>query len=437
MSDNKITEYIIEESPEISMGEAPGWGGRFFRAFPAFKSRSYRMYFVGQLISLIGTWLQTVAQGWLVFQLTHSAFWVGTITAIGSLPILMLALFGGVIVDRYNKKYILLFTQSFAMILAFALGILAWFQIVNIWEVAVLSFLLGVTSAIDMPARQSFVVEMVGKENLASAIALNSGIFNAARAIGPAVSGVLVALVGTAGAFILNGVSYVAVIIALLLMRVKIELPKVHPHPLHAIREGITYAGRHSVIRILLIFAAGTSVFGWSYTTVMPVIVADIFHKSALELGYFYSISGIGALLGAFVVSIFSKKANPFRFIMFGNTVFSCALILFSFTNYMPLAFVFLFFAGFGLVMQFSMINTTIQHLVEDRIRGRVMSIYTLMFIGLSPVGSFEIGLVSEHFGTQFAVRAGAILVLCMGFVLFSIRKKIDREYRMYTGNNN
>lgn len=409
---------------------------KFFIAFPAFRHKNYQLYFIGQLISLIGTWLQMVALGWLVLELTHSAFWVGLISAISSLPVLVFILFGGVIVDRLPKKNILLFTQISAMIFAFILGILVVFRVINVTEIIILSFLLGLVNALDSPARQSFVVEMVGKKDLASAIALNSGIFNSARIIGPAIAGIIIALFGTGGTFILNAISYIAVIIALIFIKVNIEIPKIHPHPLKALKEGVTYSLSHSVIRVLLIFTGLSSIFGWSYSIIMPVIVKNIFHLGADSLGYFYSFTGVGAIIGVILVSSLSKKINNLLFILIGNYLFIFSIICFTFTSTLIWAMPFLFFAGMGLIMQFSTINTSIQHLVPDYMRGRVMSIYGLMFMGLFPFGSFEVGFIAEHFGSPFAIRFGAIILFLFSLFLLFNHEKIQQELDKYMKDN-
>lgn len=421
-------KYIISESQEISVGEARGLSEKLLSAFPAFRHRNYQLYFGGQLISLIGTWLQTVAQAWLVLELTHSVFLIGLVSALGSLPTLFFTPFAGVIVDRLPKKKIIIFTQTSLMILALILGILTIFRVINMVEISVLAFFLGLVTALDMPARQSFVVEMVGKKDLASAIALNSGIFNGARVIGPAVAGITIALLGTGGAFILNGVSYIAAIIALFLIRVLEIIPKFHPHPLESIKEGFKYSFSHQTIKTLLIFTGITSIFGWSYSTVLPIIVHDTFKRGADSLGYFYSSAGVGAVLGVIFVSALSKRVNNSYFILGGNFLFILSIIFFSFTTNILLALIFLFLSGFGLISQFAMVNTTIQHAVSDHIRGRVMSIYTLMFLGLTPIGSFQIGLFAQHFGSEFAIRLGAFIMLIFGVYLFFNRKKI--QYR-------
>lgn len=422
-------EYVADQSLEISLGENIGWTQKILSAFPALKSRNYLLYFIGQLISLIGTWLQIVAEGWLVFQLSHSAFYVGLDAAAASIPILFLSLFGGVIVDRFSKRKILIFTQTASMILAFILGLLTIFKIIQVWEIIFLAFLLGVVNAIDSPARQSYVIELVDdKKNLSSAIALNSGVFNAARIIGPTVSGLLIAGFGTGIAFLLNGFSYIAVIIALLYINTLDKVIHSNIQPFEAIKEGVRYAFANSTIKILLILAAVVSIFGWSYSTLMPVIASDIYHINALGLGYLYASAGAGALLGAFFISAFSNKINHWSIIIFGNLFFVFSLLIFTFITNVYLAALFLFFIGFGLVSQFSTINSIIQHAIDDNMRGRVMAIYTISFIGLTPIGNFEIGYFAEKFGSEFAIRANALVLAAFGLFLFYHRKKLKSK---------
>ena len=422
----------------MSMAAKTGMGARkkALSIFPALASRNYQLYFGGQFISLTGTWLQTVAQGWLVFELTRSAFLIGVVTALSSLPTLMFTLFGGVIVDVLPTRKILLFTQTASMALAFILGMLTAARVVTVTEIAVLAFLLGVVNAIDSPARQSFVAEMVDKDSLGSAIALNSAIFNAARVIGPSIAGILIVYVGTGGAFLINSASYIAVIAALLLMRVQAPAKPVRHHPLRAIKEGISVSFTNPVIRTLLLLTAVTSIFGWSYTTILPVIADNIFHAGPSGLGHLYAAAGLGALTATIIVSAASSRVGPLWFILGGNTLFTCALLLFTFTQSLYAAMGLLYLCGVGLLMQFSTMNTTIQKQVADNVRGRVMSIYILMFIGLSPIGNFEVGYLAEALGPRTAIRAGAVTVFIFGLLIFLRRKKLSEAHRAYTGTS-
>ena len=405
-------------------------------AFPAFKSRNYKLYFSGQLISLIGTWLQIVALGWLVLKMSNSAFLIGLITALGSLPSLFFTLFGGVLIDRFPKKKILFITQGSAMILAITLGMLNVFDVINVWEIAVIAFLMGTVAAIDIPARQAFVAELVSKDQIPSAIALNSATFNAARVIGPGIAGLLLAWIGTGGAFLINGLSYIAVIAALYSMNINSVTAEKKTGTLTSIKEGLVYSFSHPIIRMLIIFTAVSSVFGWSYSTVMPLIAANEFHLDAAGLGYMYAAGGLGALSATLLIGLFSKKVSSVYFILGGNTLFSVCIILFSFTTNLTLALVLLFFAGFGLLSQFAMINTTIQRLVKSEFRGRVLSIYIFMFMGLTPLGNFEVGLLSEYMGTGFAIRTGAFIVFLFGVLVFFYRHKIRKDFRDYKDVN-
>lgn len=416
--------YIESECQEIAVGETSGWLQGLLTSFPAFKSRNYQLYFAGQLISLVGTWLQVVAEGWLVYELTHSAFFVGLDAAAATIPTLFLSLIGGVIVDRFSKKKILLFTQASSMVLAFALGVLTVLHVVTVWEVITLAFMLGIVNAIDAPTRQAYVTELIDrKESLASAIALNAGMFNAARVIGPSVAGILIATVGTGLAFMLNGVSYVAVIIALFFITTPLTVENKHLHPIRAIQEGLAYAFHHPLIRILIVLSGVVSIFGWSYSTIMPVIATRTFHLSADGLGYLYAAAGLGALVGSIFISAFSQKTNIVNLIIGGNLVFSTALIIFTFVKNLPIALALLFLVGFGLVTQFALINTLIQHQVDDRMRGRVLSLYTLVFLGFSPFGSLEIGYASEKLGIEPAIRISAVIVLLFGLYLVTKRR--------------
>lgn len=429
----KDEQYIIDESPEISVGESSALAERIYMVFPALQNRNYFIYFLASLVSLIGTWLQIVAEGWLVLQLTNSAFWVGAVGAAATFPTLLFSLFGGVIVDRFQKKHILVFTQTSAMILAIIYGLLTVLHFINITEIMILALLLGVVTAIDSPARQSFVPKLVDREQLGSAIALNSGTFNAARVIGPSVAGILIAVTGSGGAFLLNGLSYIAVIIALFYMHVPEILEKKHLSPLHAIKEGISYSFTHPIIRVLLVLTGIMSVFGWSYSTMLPVIAKNTFHMDASGLGYLYAAGGMGALAATFVVSALSKRSGLTSFfILGGNTLFAVMLFLFTFVHSEGLAVLVLFFIGVGLLSQFTTLNTALQHLVSDSVRGRVMSIYTLMFIGLAPLGNFEVGLLSETFSTEIALRIGAAIVFCFGLLVIFNLKKIQASYDRY-----
>ena len=430
---DRSSDYIIDEATEISIGDRPFVLKHIYNIFPALENRNYRIYFYAGLVSLVGTWLQTVAEGWLVLQLTNSPFWVGVVSAAAFVPTLFFALFGGAIVDRFPKKNILLFTQTASMVLALIYGVLTISHIINVTGIIILALLLGIITALDNPARQAFIPKVVSIALIGSAIALGSGTYNAARVIGPSIAGFLVAWVGSGGAFILNGLSYIAVIFALWKMDVQEEIPKNHPSTLKAIGEGLSFSFKHPIIRSLLILAAIVSIFGWSYTTMTPVIAKQIFHMDATGLGTLYAAGGLGALIGTIAVSALSKSNRYAQlFIIGGNTLAAISIILLSFDSWTLLAYPLLFLTGVGLLLEFTTLNTTIQHMVKDSIRGRVMSIYVLMFLGFLPFGSLEVGYFSEHIGTFPAIRIGAAVMLLAGLLLFFRTKAIKDAYRAY-----
>lgn len=389
--------------------------GLVSRAFPALESRNYRLYFFGQLVSLSGTWLQHVALGWLVLTLTNSAFWVGLIAALTTLPTFLFSLLGGVVADHFSKRNILIATKSAEMVIAFILGALTITGKINISHIVVLSFLFGVTNAFDAPARQAFAVEMVEKKALSSAIALNSGVFNSARTIGPTVAGLLIAFVGVGGAFIVNGLSYIAVLGGLLLMRFKEQIIPKNVYPLRQIKEGLIYSFTHPIIRSLLFFVAVASIFGWSHLTILPVVARDILHLNASGLGFLYAASGAGSATAGMLVSAFSRRIKATTFIMGGAFLYGISLLFLTFTTNIWFSYVWLFLSGFGLLALLSTLNATIQHLVGDSIRGRVMSVYVFMLIGMLPFGNFQVGYFAEVFGPWVAFRICAVVVTVYG----------------------
>ncbi len=397
-----------------------GFSGKLLSAFPAFESDNFRRYFPGQVISMIGTWMQMVAQGWLVLEITGSAFDVGLAAAASTLPPLFLSLFGGVIVDRYPRRTILLWTQSAAMLLAFVLGLFAVTGTVTLWIILVLSFLLGCVNALNVPALQAFLSEIVKREHLASAIAMNSAIYNVSRVIGPALAGMLIASTGTGAAFLVNGFSFLAVLISLVSMKGMEKKPvnNISRNPLLEIRDGLSYAWKHPVIRTSIFSIAIISIFAWSYVTMLPVIAKKTFGMGASGMGYLYGISGVGSVVGTVLVSIYSRKVDRLVFIAGGSILFALALIGFTFTTRLPVALLFLFFGGFGLVAAVSTLSATIQGAVDDRFRGRVMSLYMMIFMGFMPIGNLEIGYLSEHFGTGIAIRFGCLVTMVAAIAL-------------------
>lgn len=418
-------EYIIEGNREIYIGEHPGWTRHFLAAFPALKHRNYRLYATSNVISQVGTWLQNVAQGYVVYEITNSAFWVGLISALYFLPIFLFSLFAGVIIDKHQKRTIMYMTQTAQAILALTLGVLTYLGHVQAIHIAVFAFLLGCANALDMPARNTFMSRIVDREDLSSAISLNAGSFNAARIVGPSLAGITIASLGISGAFIINGLSFFAVLATLYSMRFHEVIHDTHPNPLRAIREGLSASFRHRIIRPILFMATTASIFGWSYVAMMPVIAKDVFHQGAQGLGYLQAAAGFGAVVGAVLVSSYSKKIKPYQFIFGGSFLFSVALVVFSYQTHMVGGMISLAFAGFGLICLFSTMNATVQHLSPDHLRGRIMSVYTLMFIGMSPFGSLETGYFSDLWNVQNTLRINAIVIFTVALIIYISQKNI------------
>jgi len=322
--------------------------------FAALKHRNFRLFFIGQLVSLIGTWMQSTAQGWLVYQLTGSKILLGTVTACGTLPMLLLSLWGGSVADRHPKRTILYYTQTGMMLTAFVFAALVASGHIQTWQILLLAALGGVAMAFDMPARQSFMVEMTSHEDLMNAVSLNSSIVNGARVVGPAVAGILMASAGITWCFFLNGVSFIAVIAGLLLMR----LPKfVPPQKLSStgrhILEGFQYVAGHRQVRMLLLLFSVVGVFGWSYLVLLPAYAADILHVGERSYGVLLGANGFGALLGALTVATFGRRVQPRWMILGGLWLFSAMLLLLAFARWYPLVLLCLVVGGGGNVALF------------------------------------------------------------------------------------
>ncbi|NTW53305.1 MAG: MFS transporter [Chlorobaculum sp.] len=417
---------------------APQSGGgvkaKLLEAFPPFASRNFRLYYVGQIISMIGTWLEIVAQGWLVFDMTGSAFWVGVAAAASTIPTLLLSLFGGMLVDRYPRKAVLLWSQVLLMLLSFIFGTVVLLGWATLPIILVLAFLIGSVSAVATPAIQAFISEIVDRKQLPVAVALNSSIFNASRVIGPVLAGFMITWIGTGGAYIANGASFIAVIAALL----AIELPKTATravsteHPIQSIRDGIVYAWTHPLIRTIVLFVAVVSIFGWSFMSMLPVVARREFGIGADGMGYLYSSFGLGSLIGTVVVSVSSGRVRGSLMVIGGVLTFALGLLAFTFATWLPLALACLFISGLGMLSAFATMTGTVQRLVEDRFRGRVMSIYLMVLLGLMPFGNLLMGFLSEHFGTPVALRTGAIVTIAATIFLFMSGKEITKAWHEY-----
>jgi len=396
-------------------------------AFRALRHRNFQLFFGGQLISLIGTWMQTVAQSWLVYRLTGSAVLLGIVGFASQIPVFPLAPIGGIVADRFPKRRVVVATQTSAMVLAFLLAWLTLANVVQVWQIIVLAGLLGVVSAFDIPARQSFFVEMVGKEDLQSAIGLNSTIFNGARVIGPAIAGVLVARIGEGRCFLLNGISFIAVIIALMAMRVVDRPGAVTGHAaLQDALEGFRYALGSSTIRSLLLLIALVSVVGLPYSVLMPIFADRILHGGARALGLLMGSTGIGAIFGALTLAMWKGLKGLGRVVAFAACGFGAALILFSFSRTFWLSMVLLVPVGYSVMLQSAATNTLLQSMAPDHLRGRVMALYSMMFMGMAPFGSLGAGFTAGRLGAPFTVALGGVTCM-LGAIIFARRLPLIR----------
>jgi MFS family permease len=387
-------------------------------ALRAFRSRNYRLFVAGQLVSLIGTRMQSVAQSWLIYRLTGSAAFLGLIGFAGQIPIFILASFGGVMADRMNRHRVLVATQTVMMLLALTLAALTLGGAVRVWQIFVLASLLGVANAFDIPARQAFLVEMVGKDDIVNAIALSSSMMNGARIVGPAVAGIVVAAVGEGWCFLLNGMSYVAVIIALLLMK---TAPRTDVHPRvstwHSLIEGFAFAWHTRPIRALLLLLGLVSVMGMPYTVLMPIIADRTLHGGPDAYGLLMSASGTGALAGAAILTLRRHIRGLGQWIAVTAIGFGISLIAFSFSRQLWLSAVLLVPAGFCMMVEMAASNTLIQSMVPDRLRGRVMAVYSMMFMGMAPVGALLAGAIAAPIGAPKTVAIGGAVCIAGGLI--------------------
>ncbi|MFA5410985.1 MAG: MFS transporter [Candidatus Omnitrophota bacterium] len=379
--------------------------------FSSLKIKNFRIYWIGMFVSLVGTWIQIVAQSWLVFQLTGSVFLLGLTGFLGSIPVFLLSLFGGVVADRVNKKTILLFTQNAFMVLAFILAVLIQLKQVTPWQIMLIAALNGIVMAFDAPSRQAVVVELAGRENLLNAIALNSAAFNSARIIGPALAAILVASIGMSGCFYVNGISFFAVIIALLLIKLN-HAPRRgnKTHPGQDLIEGLRFIKNSRTMLILIGIVGITSLFGISYVALMPVFAEEILKVGVKGLGALMSASGLGALLAALGLASLGDFRYKGRLLFISLMTFSLSLAVFSLSRVYLLSLAAITCVGWASVMAIGLINTLLQSLAPDEFRGRVMSVFMFTFAGMMPLGNLIAGAMASAFGVSLTVMLGSIL---------------------------
>jgi MFS family permease len=414
-------EFVVPASPR----------SRVAAAVRALRHRNFQLFFAGQLISLIGTWMQTVAQSWLVYRLTGSTLLLGTVGFASQIPVFLVAPIGGTVADRSNRRSIVIATQTLSMVLAFILAALTLTHRIQVWQIMVLAAALGVVNAFDIPARQAFLMDMVGREDLMNAIALNSSMFNGARILGPAVAGIVVAWVGEGWCFFANAVSYVAVIAGLLLMKITHPLNlATDTSPIEHILEGFRFVARAAPIRAILLLLGLVSLVGMPYSVLMPVFAREILHGGARELGMLMGATGVGALLGALSLATRVGVRGLGRVIAICAGGFGASLILFAFSRMFWLSMVLLLPVGFTMMVQMASSNTLLQSMVPDQMRGRVIAVYSMMFMGMAPFGAFFAGAIAHHIGAPWTVAMGGMACIA-GSIVFGLElPKFRREAR-------
>jgi MFS family permease len=387
--------------------------------FRALKYRNFRLFFMGQGVSLIGTWMQQTAMGWLVYRMTKSAILLGSVEFFGTIPTLLLTPFAGVLADRWNRHKMVIVVQTLAMIQAFLLAILVLAGHIQVWHIMTLSLMLGLINTFDIPIRQAFIMDMLEKkEDIGNAIALNSSMFNGARIIGPSVAGVLIAVFGEGWCFLLNGVSFLAVIVALLAMKMqRTQKPPSQQHVFREIMHGFSYTFGSIPIRSILLLLGLVSLVGLPYAVLMPVMVRNVLHGDSRTLGLLMASVGIGALTGAYYLASRASTRGLEKTIALGCFMFSLGLISFSFSRRMPISMIILVLSGFGIMVHMASTNTLVQTLSDEDKRGRVLSYYTLAFRGTGPFGAFMAGALTDKIGAPHTILIGGICCLAGAIV--------------------
>lgn len=407
--------------PEVLPRQAARDRGAF--AFlTVFRHRNYRLFFAGQLTSLMGTWITNVAQGWLVYSLTHSPLLLGVVSFAGQVPVFFFSAFGGMIADRFERRRMLLFTQSAAMAQSVALAALTLTHVVQVWMVVALALFQGLVNAFDVPIRQAMTVEMVGRQDLRHAISLNSMMFNLARVAGPTIGGLLIAAVGTGWCFAVDAMSYAAVLWGLTLMQFPPRTIAPQGNGLKAVRAGLVYAWGEREIRASLVLVALVSCFGAAYLSLLPAFARDVLHQGSEGLGLLYGAVGLGALLGAYTLARVPDR-HLFLTPVVAAAGFGLFLMLFAGSHWFLLSMALLMPAAFCLMLLGGSTNTIIQLLSRDDMRGRVVSLYAIAFMGMMPWGSLALGWVAEHFSPRMAVLCGGFVCIAAAIGAFHDRK--------------
>jgi MFS family permease len=387
----------------------------------AFAHRNYRLFFGGQAISLVGTWMQTVAQAWLVLQLTSDPIWLGLLAALQFLPVMILGLLGGLVADALPKRKTLIGTQTVQMLLAFALFGLSVTGAVQVWHILVLATLLGLTNAVDMPTRQSFVVEMVGREDIANAVALNSAMFNGARIVGPAIAGLTIGFFNLSIAFLINGLSFLAVIVAYAAMRdddlrslARYNRPSTVAEVRRTLAEGLRYVRHTESVLLATVVVGVVATFGMNFGVTVPALAYGVLHSDAAGYGFLMAATGVGSLVAALLIAFSGRPRTAI--IGAGAIILGLGLVASATVHAFPLALPAMALVGFGAIGMAATANTTIQLAVPDELRGRVISVYTTVFVGSTPVGGLLMGWLASRYGVDASLLVGGIACVLAGF---------------------
>ncbi|HEY9076757.1 MAG TPA: MFS transporter [Anaerolineaceae bacterium] len=403
---------------------------RFKKTFTALKYPNYRLWFIGQIVSLFGTWMQNTAQGYLIFELTGSSLYLGYAAIASGIPTWIFTLFGGVIADRISRRKLLMITQTVMMVLAFILAFLTFTHQVQPWHILVLAFLLGTTTAFDTPARQALTSELVDREDLTNAIAVNAAMFNSASAVGPAVAGVTYAALGPGWCFALNGVTFIAVIIALGLMRFKqgVESPSgSRSNLLRSLLDGLTYITHHRIILGLILVVGSLGFFGMSFNTLLPAWAVKILGGDSVTVGFMQGSRGFGALSAALFIASLGRIKYRGKLLSIGTFLFPVALLAMTAVRWLPLSLLLLYLMGFGSMMVMNLANSLVQTSVPDQLRGRVMSIYSLFLFGLMPIGGMVYGALASQFTEPITGVGGGIAYLAIATLVFAFAPKVRK----------
>jgi MFS family permease len=398
------------------------------RTFAALQFPNYRLWFQGQIVSLFGTWMQTTAQGFLIYELTHSPAYLGYVGFASGVPAWLLTLYGGVVADRMSRRTLLIITQTAMMVFAFVLAALTFLHLVQPWHVVLLSFCLGTANAFDAPARQAFVGELVERDYLTNAIALNATMFHTATAIGPAVAGITYALFGPAWCFTINGVSFIAVIIALQMMKLKPQAYLADAGGDGQFKEGILYVVHHDLIRVIIGIVALNSMFTLSLTTLIPAWAVQILGGDATTNGFLNSARGMGSLMGALVIATLGRITYRGKLVTFGSFLAPVLLLVFATVHWLPASFAVIAGIGLGTIMVMNLANALVQTSTPEHLRGRVMGAYTWIFFGFMPIGALWSGEMAARFGLAEAVIINGLIALAAAVAIWAFFPKLRKH---------